>query len=107
MENALCPLCRDEVENVQHLLCTCKVTHRVWDLCERWIGSVTTRHESIPFNFLSFHLMGLMNCVNRVWKGMWVVIATEIWNHRNKVVFRGGVVDEVKVFYLAQLKGWL
>jgi len=44
MENALCPLCRDEVENAQHLLCTCKVTQRVWDLCERWIRSVTTRH---------------------------------------------------------------
>jgi len=28
-------------------------------------------------------------------------------DHRNKVVFRGGVVDKVKVFYPAQLKGWL
>ena len=66
MENALCPLCRDEVENAQHLLCTCKVTQRVWDLCERWIGSVTTRHVSIPFNFLSFYLMGLTHRVNRL-----------------------------------------
>jgi len=37
---------------------------------------------------------------------MWVAVVTEIWKHRNKVVFRGGVVDEVEVFCLAQLKGW-
>jgi len=31
---------------------------------------------------------------------------TEIWNLINKVVFRGGVVDEEQVFCLEQLKGW-
>ena len=29
MKNDLCPLCLDEVENVQHFRCTCKVTQRV------------------------------------------------------------------------------
>jgi len=37
---------------------------------------------------------------------MWIAIVTEIWGYRNKVVLRGGVVDELKVFCLAQLKGW-
>jgi len=32
---------------------------------------------------------------------------SEIWNHRNKVVFKGGFVDAEKIFSLAQLKGWL
>jgi len=31
---------------------------------------------------------------------MWVVVVIEIWKHENKVVFRGGVVDEMKVFCL-------
>jgi len=36
---------------------------------------------------------------------MWVAIVSKIWKHRNKVVFRGWVVDAEKVFSLAQLKG--
>jgi len=36
-----------------------------------------------------------------------VAIVLEIWSHRNKVVFKGGVVDHEEIFSLAQLKGWL
>jgi len=35
---------------------------------------------------------------------MWVTIVSEIWNHRNKVVFKGGAVDAEEIFSLAQLK---
>jgi len=38
---------------------------------------------------------------------MWLAIVCEIWNHRNKVVFKNGRVDDVEIFSLAQLKGWL
>jgi len=31
----------------------------------------------------------------------------EILNHRNKVVFKDGVVDHEEIFSLAWLKGWL
>jgi len=30
----------------------------------------------------------------------------EIWCHRNKDIFKGGVVDHSKIFTLAQLKAW-
>ena len=30
----------------------------------------------------------------------------EIWSHRNKVIFSGGVVDHLEIFSLAQLKVW-
>jgi len=36
-----------------------------------------------------------------------VAIVSEIWNHRNKVVFRGGVMDADEIFSLDQVKGWL
>jgi len=42
-----------------------------------------------------------------VWKGMLVAIVSEIWNFRNKVVFKGGFVDTEEIFCLAQLKVWL
>ena len=36
-----------------------------------------------------------------------MAIVSKIWNHINKVVFKGGVVDANETFSLAQLKGWL
>ena len=68
---------------------------------------MTVRHEDIIIHFQSFHLLRQSHRVNRVWKGMWVAIVSEIWNHRNKVVFKGGVVDHKEIFYLTQLKNWL
>ena len=49
----LCPMCREHVENAQYLFCTCKVTQKVWDMCERWIGRITVKHDplsKLPFN---------------------------------------------------------
>jgi len=36
-----------------------------------------------------------------------VTNVTLIWNHKNKVVFRGGIIDEEEIFTLTQLKSWL
>jgi len=36
---------------------------------------------------------------------MLVAIVSEIWNHRNNAVFKGGVVDAEEIFSLTQLKG--
>jgi len=74
---ALCPLCREDVESVQHLFCTCKVTQKVWDSCEKWMGRVTVRHKSIPIHFQSFHLRDQRKSVNRAWKGMLIVVVIE------------------------------
>jgi len=68
---------------------------------------VAVRHESTLVNFQSFCLLSQRHGVNRAWKGKWVTIVSEIWNHRNKVVFKGGLVDVEEIFSLAQLKGWL
>jgi len=96
-----CPLCQGGDKTTQHLRNSCRVTQKVWDHCERWVGNVTVRHEDIIIHFQSFHLMGHSNRVNSVWKGLWVAIVSEIWNHRNKVVFRGRVVDVKENFSLA------
>ena len=99
--NALCPLCQKGVETTQHLFTTCKVTQKVWDQCERWVGNVNVRHEDINIHFQCFHLLSQRQRVNRAWKVMWVAIMSKIWNHRNKVVFKGGVVDHEEIFSLA------
>jgi len=44
---------------------------------------------------------------NLVWKGVWAAIVRCIWDHRNLVVFKQGVVDAEEMFQKAQLKSWL
>jgi len=83
------------------------VVQHVWDLCDRWIGKVGVRHQATLVNIQSFCLLDEKQSANRALKGLWVAIVSEVWSHRNKVVFKGGVVDAIEIFSLAQLKGWL
>ena len=62
---------------------------------------MTARHESTLLHFQSFYLSSLRQSANRVWKGMWVAFVSKIWNHRNNVAFKDGVVDEEEIFSLA------
>jgi len=51
-------------------------------------------------------MLGCNKKANIVWKGMWVAIVRKIWIHRNRIVFKNGIVDCEKIFYLALIKGW-
>jgi len=37
---------------------------------------------------------------------MWVAIIRDIWLHRNRIVFKNGIVDCEEICYLVQIKGW-
>ena len=65
------------------------------------------RHQATLVNFQSFCLLGQKQSINRVWKGLWLAIVSEVWSYNNKVVFKGGVVDADEIFSLVQLKDWL
>jgi len=105
--NPLCPLCLDGDESTDHLFNTCRVVQQVWDQCDRWIGKVGVRDQATLVNFQSFCLLGHKQSVNRALKGVWVVIVSKVWSHRNKVAFKGGVADADEIFSLALLKSWL
>jgi len=66
----LCPLCQEGEETSQHLFGTCKEAQKVWDQCDRWVETVTVRHESTIIHFLRFFIIGLRQCANNAWKGM-------------------------------------
>jgi len=44
--------------------------------------------------------------MDEVWGEIWIAIVNEIWKHKNKVIFKGGVVDVLEAFVLVQLKTW-
>jgi len=39
-------------------------------------------------------------------RSIWIAVVSEIWSHRNKILFKGGVLDYYEIFSLAQLKVW-
>jgi len=49
-------------------------------------------------NFIQFRLSQASVSVNDVWGAIWVGIVSEIWKHRNSIVFKGGVADVLEVF---------
>jgi len=58
-------------------------------------------------HFESFHLVHLNHKQNQVWKGVWIAVIRSIWEQRNLVVFKQGVVDAEDIFHLAPLSVWL
>jgi len=100
----LYPFCNKnvEIEIGEHLYITCETAQRVGD---SWIGVSSVRHQSVLNHFRSFYRVGCNKKSNAVWKGMWIAV-WKIWLHRNKIVFKNGVVYIEKIFYLALIKGW-
>ena len=78
----------------------------MWEKCDRWLGLTSVRNKDITNHFRNFFAIGLSKNSNIIWKGMWLAIVWEIWKHRNKCVFSNGVVDEVEIFAMAQVKAW-
>ena len=63
--------------------------------------------HNVPLqNFSQFRLSNVSVSVNEVWGVIWIAVVNEIWKLRNRVIFRGGVIDVLEVFALVQLKAW-
>jgi len=63
-------------------------------------------HHDSCFNFLQFKMCSAYESVNVVWERIWIVVVSEIWKHKNNVIFKGGVIDVSRMFTLVQLKVW-
>ncbi|XP_068487096.1 uncharacterized protein [Phaseolus vulgaris] len=73
----------------------------------RWIDILSVQHNALQNHFESFTLTQVSNKQEMVWKAIWAAIVRSVWEHRNLVVFKQGVVDAEEMFQQAQLKSWL
>jgi len=90
-------------ESTNHLFFGCRVAWIIWNLCYDWLGvsSVDSKDPVSPFE--QFKILDASTSVNLI---MGNVLVSEIWRHRNNCLFKGGVVDHIEVFSLAQVKVW-
>jgi len=49
-------------------------------------------HVDPVSHFLQFNLLNASAQVKVVWSSVWIIVVNEIWKHRNKHIFQGGVI---------------
>ena len=107
LQHSLCDLCSEHEEIADHLFFSCKVSQKVWNMCDSWLGVSNVHHVKARVNFQHFHLFDLNSRQNLAWRGMWLAIIGEIWNHRNGVIFKHRKVDPIEIFSYAQVAAWV
>jgi len=107
VDSSMCSLCGMEEESCRHLFFDCKFARRVWSLRHRWLGVLVVSHIEPKSNFDQFRMSLASETVNIVWNTIWVGVVSELWNHRNNLIFKRGVADASEVFSLVQVKVWL
>jgi len=104
VESNLCCLCRVSEESTSHLFFGCRVAWLAWNLCYTWLGVSSVNLLSPGSHFEQFKILDATTSVNLILCNVWIALVSEIWRHRNKFLFNGGVVDHSKFFSLAQVK---
>jgi len=92
-----CVMCQASDESSQHLFVECIIAQLVWAQCFRWIGIVFFHHNDLMSHFENFVLPHGTYKQNLVWKCMWAIVWC-IWEHRNHIAFKQGVVDAEVIF---------
>jgi len=57
-------------------------------------------------HFLNFKSSGVNKRVNQLWGCVWGAVVAELWNHRNRKIFKNGRTDYIEIFTMVQLKVW-
>ena len=89
-----------------HLFFECRFAWLVWSRYFAWLGVQFVSHNDPLLNFSQFRLCNASPLVNEMRGVIWTVVVSELWNHRNNVIFNGGVVDGLEVVVLVQVKIW-
>jgi len=86
-----------------YLFFGCIIVWLVWNLCFEWLGLSSAVHHTSISHFLQFNIHEAPTSVNLILESVWIAVLSEIWRHRNKYIFKGGVIDHSEIFSIAQL----
>jgi hypothetical protein len=100
-----CPLCKQCVENVDHLFVHCRFTTRLWTAVEQWLDiSEDVQHDSTNFTISEWwqFMAGVIAKNRKAMASITLLVSWEVWNERIDRVFRNKnaplnvVIDRVK-----------
>jgi len=107
VDTTLCCFCKEKEETTSHLFIECRVAWLIWNLCYDWVGVKLADPLEPASHFLHFNLIDTPATVNLAFGNIWIAFISEIWNHRNKHIFKEGVIDHSEIFFLVQLKVYM
>jgi len=81
----------------------CSFSWLVWSHCFGF-GVSLVFHNDYVSKILQFRMSNVSCPVNDIWSAIWVGVVSEIWKHRNNVIFKRGVADASEVFVMVQVK---
>jgi len=68
--DTLCVLCGREEESTSHILVSCKVSIKVWNMCFSWIGINSVNHNDLIHHFEQFSYICFNQEGNKLWKSL-------------------------------------
>ncbi|WVZ85537.1 hypothetical protein U9M48_032454 [Paspalum notatum var. saurae] len=112
---ATCPLCDQAEETIQHILVSCVFAWQIWTLILNELGLLTMAPQPGCTRFSNWWCHSIKRIEKNLRKGLnslIILVAWEIWKHRNACVFEGAapcvqqvrraVVEEGSVWCLAR-----
>ncbi|WJZ89560.1 hypothetical protein VitviT2T_008772 [Vitis vinifera] len=103
-----CFLCGCDEENVNHILLYCIVTRALWDIIFGLIDIKWVLPETVKETLISWRGSFVGKKRKKIWKSIPLCIFWTVWKERNRLAFRGGVVNiqRLKSSFVCNLWNW-
>ena len=103
-----CFLCGCEEENVNHILIHCIVVRALWDIVIGLVDVKWVFPETVKEVLISWKGSFVGKKRKKVWDSIPLCIFWMVWKERNRLAFKGGVlnIQKLKNFFVCNLWSW-
>ena len=103
-----CFMCREEEENIDHLLIHCKSAKMLWNLFLSIFGTSWVFPQTVIHTLLAWQGAAVGNKRKRIWLAAPLCIFWTLWRARNKLGFenKGTTDQKIKTIFVTNLWAW-
>ena len=104
-----CFLRECEEENVNHILIHCIVVRALWDIVLGLVDVKRVFPETVKEVLITWRGSFVGKKKKKVWESIPLYIFWTVWKERNRLTFRGGVLNILKLknFFVCNLWSWI
>ncbi|XP_071740839.1 uncharacterized protein [Rutidosis leptorrhynchoides] len=88
LDSILCPICKNDIETVDHTLLLCPFAADVWSRVCRWWNCFSSSFVSFDELFVGTSHSLIPNKYSKLWQAVEWITGYMIWKHRNDLVFK-------------------
>ncbi|GKV01533.1 hypothetical protein SLEP1_g14082 [Rubroshorea leprosula] len=103
---ATCMLCKENIEDINHLFLHCKFAYAVWSKCLQWWRISSVRADNCYASFEQQIAYFKNVNIRAGWDTVWCATIWSIWIARNERAFRNHEQEVNRIFKLVQLRSF-